>query len=94
MPALPGYSQGLRRAGPYGGYLGSRYDPWLTQGDPNLPGYHVPDLQPMPGSGGGTPSCTPSRPVPPKDGIRKGCPPSNEANVVSGIHRRGHQVVP
>jgi hypothetical protein len=27
LPALPGYSQGLRRAGPYGGYLGSRYDP-------------------------------------------------------------------
>jgi hypothetical protein len=27
LPALPGYSQGLRRAGPYGGYLGARYDP-------------------------------------------------------------------
>ncbi len=26
LPALPGYSQGLRRAGPYGGYLGSAYD--------------------------------------------------------------------
>jgi hypothetical protein len=27
LPALPGYSQGLRRAGPYGGYLGGQYDP-------------------------------------------------------------------
>jgi hypothetical protein len=27
LPAYPGYSQGLRRAGPYGGYLGSQYDP-------------------------------------------------------------------
>jgi hypothetical protein len=27
LPAFPGYSQGLRRAGPYGGYLGSRFDP-------------------------------------------------------------------
>src|SRR5262249_10793609 len=27
LPAFPGYSQGLRRAGPYGGYLGSGYDP-------------------------------------------------------------------
>src|SRR5579872_480878 len=30
MPAYPGYSQSLRRAGPYGGYLGSRYDPLFT----------------------------------------------------------------
>ena len=27
LPAMPGYSQGLRRAGPYGGYLGAQYDP-------------------------------------------------------------------
>jgi hypothetical protein len=27
LPSHPGYSQGLRRAGPYGGYLGGRYDP-------------------------------------------------------------------
>ena len=27
LPARPGYSQGLRRAGPYGGYLGPRWDP-------------------------------------------------------------------
>ncbi len=30
MPAFPGYSQALRRAGPYGGYLGSQYDPLFT----------------------------------------------------------------
>jgi len=30
LPAYPGYSQALRRAGPYGGYLGSRYDPLFT----------------------------------------------------------------
>ncbi len=27
MPAFPGYTQALRRAGPYGGYLGGQYDP-------------------------------------------------------------------
>jgi len=27
LPAYPGYTQGLRRAGPYGGYLGPKYDP-------------------------------------------------------------------
>src|SRR5436305_452160 len=30
LPAFPGYSQGLRRAGPYGGYLGSAYDPLFS----------------------------------------------------------------
>jgi hypothetical protein len=30
MPAFPGYSQALRRAGPYGGYLGSQFDPLFT----------------------------------------------------------------
>lgn len=34
MPAFPGYSQALRRAGPYGGYLGSQYDPLFTVCDP------------------------------------------------------------
>ena len=34
MPAFPGYSQSLRRAGPYGGYLGSRYDPLFTVCEP------------------------------------------------------------
>ncbi|MBI3464938.1 MAG: DUF1501 domain-containing protein [Planctomycetes bacterium] len=36
MPAHPGYSQGLRRAGPYGGYLGSQYDPVITMCDPKF----------------------------------------------------------
>ncbi len=34
LPAFPGYSQGLRRAGPYGGYLGPKYDPLFSTCDP------------------------------------------------------------
>lgn len=34
LPAYPGYSQGLRRAGPYGSYLGSAYDPLFSTCDP------------------------------------------------------------
>jgi hypothetical protein len=34
LPALPGYSQGLRRAGPYGGYLGPQYDPMFSLCEP------------------------------------------------------------
>jgi hypothetical protein len=30
LPAYPGYSQGLRRAGPYGGYLGSQFNPLFS----------------------------------------------------------------
>ena len=37
MPALPGYSQGLRRAGPYGGYLGRQCDPLFSDCDPKFP---------------------------------------------------------
>jgi hypothetical protein len=37
LPAFPGYSQGLRRAGPYGGYLGGRYDPLFSTCDPTWP---------------------------------------------------------
>jgi len=33
LPAFPGYSQGLRRAGPYGGYLGPRFDPVFSTAD-------------------------------------------------------------
>ncbi|MFM8273705.1 MAG: DUF1501 domain-containing protein, partial [Gemmata sp.] len=33
LPAFPGYSQGLRRAGPYGGYLGPRWDPVFATAD-------------------------------------------------------------
>lgn len=36
LPAHPGYSQGLRRAGPYGGYLGRRYDPVFAVCDPKF----------------------------------------------------------
>ncbi len=38
MPAYPGYSQALRRAGPYGGYLGSQYDPLFTIWDKKFAG--------------------------------------------------------
>jgi hypothetical protein len=34
LPAFPGYSQGLRRAGPYGGYLGGAYDPLFSTCEP------------------------------------------------------------
>ena len=33
---IPGYSQALRRAGPYGGYLGSQYDPFITSCEPKF----------------------------------------------------------
>ena len=38
MPAYPGYSQALRRAGPYGGYLGTKYDPLTTVWDKKFAG--------------------------------------------------------
>jgi hypothetical protein len=31
MPSFPGHSQGKRRAGPYGGFLGHTYDPLFTR---------------------------------------------------------------
>jgi hypothetical protein len=34
LPAFPGYSDGLRRAGPYGGYLGSQFDPLFSSCEP------------------------------------------------------------
>ncbi len=37
LPAFPGYSQGLRRAGPYGGYLGNQYDPLFSTCEVKLP---------------------------------------------------------
>src|SRR5262249_7139819 len=37
LPALPGYSQGLRRCGPYGGFLGSQYNPLFSTCDPTFP---------------------------------------------------------
>ena len=53
MPAFPGYSQALRRAGPYGGYLGSRYDPLFTVCDPKFDRKAKGDYDPV--IAGGTP---------------------------------------
>jgi hypothetical protein len=36
LPAMPGYTQGLRRAGPYGGYLGPRFDPVFGTADAHV----------------------------------------------------------
>jgi hypothetical protein len=36
LPAFPGYSQGLRRCGPYGGFLGSRYNPLFSTCEPTF----------------------------------------------------------
>jgi hypothetical protein len=36
LPALPGYSQGLRRAGPYAGYLGKQFDPLFSDCSPKF----------------------------------------------------------
>ncbi|HJZ57028.1 MAG TPA: DUF1501 domain-containing protein, partial [Gemmataceae bacterium] len=53
LPAFPGYSQGLRRAGPYGGYLGSQYDPLFSSCDPQFPrpiadkDFYDPSYRPM-----------------------------------------------
>jgi Protein of unknown function (DUF1501) len=53
LPAYPGYSQGLRRAGPYGGYLGSRYNPLFSQCNPTFgravsdADFYNPTLRPM-----------------------------------------------
>jgi hypothetical protein len=36
LPAHPGYSQGLRRCGPYGGYLGNQYNPLFAACEPEF----------------------------------------------------------
>lgn len=36
LPAFPGYSQGLRRSGPYGGYLGAAYNPLFSTCNPDF----------------------------------------------------------
>ena len=36
LPDFPGYTQSLRRAGPYGGFLGRKYDPLFATADPKL----------------------------------------------------------
>ena len=38
LPEHPGHSQALRRAGPYGGYLGSQYDPLFSAWDKKFAG--------------------------------------------------------
>ena len=38
MPSHPGHSQTKHRAGPYGGFLGSTYDPMFTAYDPKFEG--------------------------------------------------------
>ncbi len=45
MPCWLGWGQAFRRAGPYGGFLGQRYDPLLTECAP----YHDPGVNPAPG---------------------------------------------
>ena len=47
MPAFPGYSQGLRRAGPYGGYLGSQFDPLFTTCAPKFSRESKQDYDPV-----------------------------------------------
>jgi hypothetical protein len=46
LPAFPGYSQGLRRAGPYGGYLGNQYDPLFSTCEVQLPHAQNSDYDP------------------------------------------------
>ena len=41
--------EGAPCPGETAGWLGSRYDPWLIERDPNDPKFAVPDLVPMPG---------------------------------------------
>jgi hypothetical protein len=36
MPCYPGWGEGIRRPGPYGGYLGSQYDPLFTVCQPTF----------------------------------------------------------
>lgn len=55
MPAFPGYTQALRRAGPYGGYLGSSFDPLFTQFEPTLAEEVEGDYNPTIASGVPTP---------------------------------------
>lgn len=55
MPAFPGYTQALRRAGPFGGYLGSQYDPLFTVCDPKVARKPKDDYDPVPAMGAPTP---------------------------------------
>ena len=55
MPAFPGYNQALRRAGPYGGYLGSQFDPLFTVCDPTFKRETKDDYDPVEAIGHPTP---------------------------------------
>lgn len=44
LPAVPGYTQGLRRAGPYGGYLGPRFDPVFSTADGHV-GHDISEIK-------------------------------------------------
>jgi hypothetical protein len=55
MPGFPGYTQALRRAGPYGGYLGSQYDPLFTVCDPKIAREPKDDYDPVEAIGYPTP---------------------------------------
>jgi hypothetical protein len=51
LPAFPGYTQSLRRAGPYGGYLGTAYDPLFSTCNPSFARQSANDYDPVPASG-------------------------------------------
>jgi len=51
MPAFPGYTQALRRAGPYGGYLGSGFNPLFTVCEPTFARKSKGDYDPVPAIG-------------------------------------------
>jgi hypothetical protein len=51
LPAFPGYSQALRRAGPYGGYLGTAYDPLMSSCNPTFARTSKGDYDAVPAQG-------------------------------------------
>ena len=51
LPAFPGYTQALRRAGPYGGYLGTAYDPLFSSCSPSYARESSGDYDPVFASG-------------------------------------------
>jgi hypothetical protein len=51
LPAFPGYTQALRRAGPYGGYLGTACDPLFSTCNPTYVRQAANDYDPVFASG-------------------------------------------
>jgi hypothetical protein len=48
MPCYPGWGEGIRRPGPYGGFLGGQYDPLFTVCSPTFPRQpKVPNYDPV-----------------------------------------------